>query len=130
MKPQDNCNSQIGGLTAQSEVSHSNETETRRPNPVQRQLNTQMPRLQQLNQYSIMLDLYHRNLIERFVLPTAAAAASATVAFMRTNSEIPTSSNLNPLASHQVDKKKKRRKRKRRRRKKGASVTKEEGQQL
>lgn len=52
--------------------------------------------LQQQQHYSHMLNLYHRNLFERLVLPTAAAAASATaVAFQSTG----ISSNARKLSS-------------------------------
>lgn len=41
--------------------------------------------LQQQQHYSLMLNLYHNNLFERLVLPTAAAAASATALAFRSS---------------------------------------------
>lgn len=67
------------------------------------------------NYYSLMVDLYHRNLFERLVMPAAAAAAaSAAATVMRVNG-LDRRANIKSGSQMTSCTKRKRRKRKRRR---------------
>lgn len=57
----------------------ANFDQTQQPQPAQH-LHRQQQQHHQQHQYSFMLELYHRNLFERFVLPAAAAAAASAAA--------------------------------------------------
>lgn len=98
------------------------------------QLNGSQLFLQQQQHYSqlIMLDLYHRNLLERLVLPAAtAAAACATAAVLRDGGQPKRLSRAADqsaaLECQQQPKKKRYRKRKRRCRRKRSKTTAEIG---